>query len=216
MEPMKQIADTTTLLSYVINLSLSFIIAIAGAFVREVYHYKKNNTLISVFRLITSALLTSVIMTAVVENMDISFAVFALITFFFGMWAFSVIGILMNTKYIAIAAKDVLKELGNPLLKGTSNAIDDIRKEIKDEKKEEKKKDENKDDEEEKKEDGKEQKDSNTKKVGDRRTKRKKEETSTIDTATINISDDNISKEELLRQIRKLESQLSSEVEDKS
>lgn len=216
MEPMKQIADTTTLLSYVINLSLSFIIAIAGAFVREVYHYKKNNTLISVFRLITSALLTSVIMTAVVENMSISFAVFALITFFFGMWAFSVIGILMNTKYIAIAAKDVLKELGNPLLKGTANAIDDIRKEIKDEKKEEKKKEENKDDKEDKKEDDKEQEDSNTKKVGDRRTKRKKEETSTIDTATINISDDNISKEELLRQIRKIESQLSSEVEDKS
>ena len=39
---MKQIADTTTLLSYAINVSLSFIIAIAGAFVREVYHYKKK------------------------------------------------------------------------------------------------------------------------------------------------------------------------------
>lgn len=214
MEPMKQIADTTTLLSYAINVSLSFIIAIAGAFVREVYHYKKNNTLISVFRLITSALLTSVIMTAVVENMDISFAVFALITFFFGMWAFGAISILMNAKYIAIAAKDVLKELGNPLLKGTANAIDDIRKEMKDEKKENKDKEENKD--ENKDTNGnKEQENSN--KVEDKKSSRRKNEpkSSTISEHIKNISDDNISKEELLRQIRKLESQLSSEVEDK-
>ena len=212
MEPMKQIADTTTLLSYAINVSLSFIIAIAGAFVREVYHYKKNNTLISVFRLITSALLTSVIMTAVIENMEISFAVFALITFFFGMWAFGAISVLMNAKYIAIAAKDVLKELGNPLLKGTANAIDDIRKEMKDEKKEKKEKEEDDKDDKDKSEENKEQDDSNSN-VEEKRAKQ--ENDSSTNNGVIHISDDNISKEELLRQIRKLESQLSSEVEDK-
>lgn len=214
MEPMKQIADTTTLLSYAINVSLSFIIAIAGAFVREVYHYKKNNTLISVFRLITSALLTSVIMTAVIETMEISFAVFALITFFFGMWAFGAISVLMNAKYIAIAAKDVLKELGNPLLKGTANAIDDIRKEMKDEKKEKKEEEKKEDDKngEDKTQENKEQDDSNNN-VEDK--KEKPEKDSSTNNGVIHISDDNISKEELLRQIRKLESQLSSEVEDK-
>lgn len=183
------IADTTTLLSYVTNLLLTFIIAIAGAFTREVYNYKKKDIHISIFRLIASALLCSVVMTAVAEYTDLSFGVFALITYFFGMWAFGVIDIIMNAKYIAIAIKDVFKELKNPLLKGTANAIEDIRKEkIKDDKEEKEKKE-------------KEAKETAEKKEEEEKKISPEEEQHIID-------------EELLKQIRKLEAQISARVEE--
>ena len=182
------IADTTTLLSYVTNLLLTFIIAIAGAFTREVYNYKKKNIQISIFRLIASALLCSVVMTAVAEYTDLTFGVFALITYFFGMWAFGVIDIIMNAKYIAIAVKDVFKELKNPLLKGTANAIEDIRKEkIKDDKEEKDKKE-------------KEAKESNEPKDEEKKLTTEEEQ--------------RIIDEELLKQIRKLEAKVAARVEN--
>ena len=191
MEPLKQITDASVLLSYVINLFLTFIIAIVGAFVREIYNYKKQGLSISIIRLLASGIITSVVMVAVMQHTEMNFAIFSLITFFFGMWAFSVIDILMNVKYIAIIVKDVIKELGNPIFKGTANAIEDVRKEIKEEKKAEKEKGQDK----EKKEDVKEE---------------PKNETPP---APKEPSVEEFSKEELLRQIRKLEQQVAREVE---
>lgn len=205
MEPIaiNLIADTTTLLSYITNLCLTFIIAIAGAFTREVYSYKRNNNRISVFRLIASALLCSVVMTAVAEYADIKFGIFVLITYFFGMWAFSVIDILMNAKYIAIAIKDVFKELKNPLLKGTANAIEDIRKEIKEENKEKEKKDKEAKEKEESKAKEKEE---------EKETPVQKEVIPELPQLTPE-EDKKLLDQELLRQIRKLEKRVAAEVE---
>ena len=200
MEPIaiNLIADSTTLLSYVTNLCITLTIAIAGGFTREVYNYKKNNNRISIFRLIASALLSSVVMTAVVEYTDIKFGVFVLITYFFGMWAFSVIDIVMNAKYIAIAIKDVFKELKNPLLKGTANAIEDIRKEIKEEKKEK---------------EAKEKEDSKAKeKVEEKETPVQKEVIPEPPQLTPE-EDQKLLDQELLRQIRKLERRVAAQVE---
>ena len=200
MEPIaiNLIADSTTLLSYVTNLCITLTIAIAGGFTREVYNYKKNNNRISIFRLIASALLSSVVMTAVVEYTDIKFGVFVLITYFFGMWAFSVIDIVMNAKYIAIAIKDVFKELKNPLLKGTANAIEDIRKEIKEEKKEK---------------EAKEKEDSKAKeKVEEKEIPVQKEVIPEPPQLTPE-EDQKLLDQELLRQIRKLERRVAAQVE---
>ena len=196
MEPLKQIADSTLLLSYVTNFFLTLIIAIAGAFVREIYNYKKSAIKISIGRLLSSGSLVSVVMTAVVENWEINFAVFALITFFFGMWAFSIIEILMNAKYIAIVCKDVLKELGNPLLKGVSNSIEDVRKEMKEEKKDKKDEPESKPEENDKHQSEEERRHPNN---------------SMPEVTTI---PEGVTKEELLKQIRKLESELAKQVEE--
>ena len=200
MEPIaiNLIADSTTLLSYVTNLCITLTIAIAGGFTREVYNYKKNNNRISIFRLIASALLSSVVMTAVAEYTDIKFGVFVLITYFFGMWAFSVIDIVMNAKYIAIAIKDVFKELKNPLLKGTANAIEDIRKEIKEEKKEK---------------EAKEKEDSKAKeKVEEKEIPVQKEVIPEPPQLTPE-EDQKLLDQELLRQIRKLERRVAAQVE---
>ena len=200
MEPIaiNLIADSTTLLSYVTNLCITLTIAIAGGFTREVYNYKKNNNRISIFRLIASALLSSVVMTAVAEYTDIKFSVFVLITYFFGMWAFSVIDIVMNAKYIAIAIKDVFKELKNPLLKGTANAIEDIRKEIKEEKKEK---------------EAKEKEDSKAKeKVEEKEIPVQKEVIPEPPQLTPE-EDQKLLDQELLRQIRKLERRVAAQVE---
>ena len=55
------------------------------------------------------------------------------------MWGYHLINFILRAKYVAIFIKDILKELGNPILKGTANAIDEIRKEAKDDLKEERK-----------------------------------------------------------------------------
>lgn len=193
MEPLKQITDASVLLSYVINLFLTFIIAIVGGFVREIYSYKKQGVHISIIRLLASGIITSVVMVAVMQHTEMNFAIFSLITFFFGMWAFSIIDILMNVKYIAIIVKDVIKELGNPIFKGTANAIEDVRKEMKEEKKAAKEKGQDK-----------ETKEDETK---------EKEETNDETPPATKPRVEEFSKEELLRQIRKLEQQVAREVE---
>ena len=194
IEITNKIADSAILLSYMANFSLTFVIAIVGAFTKEVYNYKKNTIKISLLRVLASALICSVVMTAVVEYiLDIPFGVFVLISFFFGMWAFSIIEMIMNAKYSAIVIKDILKELKNPLLKGTANAIEDIRKEMKEEKKEKDKKDQEAKKNEPPKEEKKEEK--------------VEEESLTQE------EEDKIVTSELLEQIRKLEARIAEQVE---
>ena len=225
-----QIADTAILLGYISNLSLTFVIAICGAFTKEVYNAKKSHSRISILRLIASSLLCSIVMTAVAEYIEsINFGVFALICYIFGMWAFPVIDLLMNTKYIAIAVKDILKELKNPLLKGTANAIDDIRKEIKEENKEkEKKAADNKDKPEEKKEEPPKEEDNSPKR---KPPKAKKADIQKIEPEKvkelladeeeeikeeIQEEDDEIVTAELLRQIRVLEAKLEKQMAEEN
>jgi len=205
MEPLKQIADSTLLLSYITNLFLTFIIAITGAFVREVYMYKRHNVKLSIYRLLGSGILVAVANTAIIENVDIQFSIFSLMTFLFGMWAFNIIEILMNVKYIAIVTKDILKELGSPLLKGTSNAIEDVRKEMKEEQKDKQDKEESKD----KKEDVKDKKEKSSNENNENehhRSEDKKDKKITVPP--------DISNEELLKQIRKLEAELAKQIEN--
>ena len=200
MEPLKQIANSTLLLSYITNLFLTFIIAITGAFVREVYMYKRHNVKLSIFRLLGSGILVAVANTAIIENVDIQFSIFSLMTFLFGMWAFNIIEILMNVKYIAIVTKDILKELGSPLLKGTSNAIEDVRKEMKEDQKDKKEKEDTKD---------KDKKDDSSKENNETehlRAEDKKDKKLTVPP--------DISNEELLKQIRKLEAELAKQIEN--
>ena len=191
-----KIADTAILLSYIANFSLTFVIAIVGAFTKEVYSYKKNTeNKISMLRLLASALLCSVVMTAVVEYvLDIPFAVFVLISFFFGMYAFYAIEMLMSVKYLAIAIKDILKELKNPLFKGTANAIEDIRKEIKEEKKD------------------KEKKEQEAAKNPPKQNEEKKEEK--VEEKPLTEEEEaQIINAELLQKIRKLEARLAEQIE---
>jgi DNA-directed RNA polymerase specialized sigma54-like protein len=102
----------------------------------------------------------------------------------FGLFSFNILDILLNVKYSAIVAKNIMKELGNPLLKGVSNAIDEVKKEKKAEDEEKKEKEEKKENkQEEKKEDKQEDKPSTTVEY---------------------------TKEELLEQIRKLEAERDS------
>lgn len=211
-----QIADTAILLGYISNLSLTFVIAICGAFTKEVYNAKKSKTKISILRLIASSLLCSIVMTAVAEYIEsISFGVFALICYIFGMWAFPVIDLLMNTKYIAIAVKDILKELKNPLLKGTANAIDDIRKEIKEETKEKEKKATETKDKSEEKIDELPKEDNLPKRRPPKARKAEniqKPEPDKVEELLSSEEDDEIVAAELLRQIRILEAKLEKQV----
>lgn len=135
-----QIADTTVLLRYLADAILTFIIATTGCVSREIYNYKKTETQISIFRLLLGATVTTVVMVAVAQFTAFNFAIYSLITFLFGLFSFNMLDIILNVKYSAIVAKNILKELGNPVLKGVSNAIDEVKKEKKDEiKKEEEK-----------------------------------------------------------------------------
>ena len=223
-----QIADPAILLGYISNLSLTFVIAICGAFTKEVYNAKKNQSKISILRLIASSLLCSIVMTAVAEYIEsINFGVFALICYIFGMWAFPVIDLLMNTKYIAIAVKDILKELKNPLLKGTANAIDYIRKEIKEEKKEKKAAEDKNKPEEEKKEEPPKEEDNSPKrkppkaKKADNIQKIEPEKVEELLSEDEEIpeelqEDDEIVAAELLRQIRILEAKLEKQVAEEN
>jgi len=125
------IADITVILSYLADIILTFIIAITGCASREIYNFKKNNIRISIFRLILGSTITSVLMVAVSQFTSFNFAIYSLLTFLFGLFSFNILDIILNVKYSAIVAKNIMKEMGNPLLKGVSNAIDEVKKEKK-------------------------------------------------------------------------------------
>ena len=172
------IADFTSILSYLADYVLTFVIAVTASTSREVYNYQKSNIRISIFRIIFGAIITSSLLVAVSQYTEFNFAIYSLLTFLFGLFSLNILEILLNVKYTAIVAKNILKELGNPLLKGVSNAIDEVKKEKKAETEGEKK---------EKEDDKKEP---------------KQDETTADGNTTVEYT-----KEELLAQIKKLEAE---------
>lgn len=136
MTEIKLLVDMNYLLMYASNFCLVYLMCVAGSITREVYAYKKDNgQKFRISKILLSALLATVIMLAVIEYIDLPFPVLGMICYFFGMWGYHLINFLLRAKYVAIFIKDILKELGNPILKGTANAIDEIRKESKEESK---------------------------------------------------------------------------------
>lgn len=136
MTEIKLLVDMNYLLMYASNFCLVYLMCVAGSITREVYAYKKDSgQKFRISKILLSALLATVIMLAVIEYIDLPFPVLGMICYFFGMWGYHLINFLLRAKYVAIFIKDILKELGNPILKGTANAIDEIRKESKEESK---------------------------------------------------------------------------------
>lgn len=138
MTEVKFLTDANSLLMYGSNFCLVYLMCVAGSITREVYAYKKDSgQTFRISKILLSALLAAVIMLAVIEYVDLPFPVLGMICYFFGMWGYHLINFILRAKYVAIFIKDILKELGNPILKGTANAIDEIRKEAKEDLKEE-------------------------------------------------------------------------------
>ena len=136
MTEIKLLVDMNYLLMYASNFCLVYLMCVAGSITREVYAYKKDSgQKFRISKILLSALLATVILLAVIEYIDLPFPVLGMICYFFGMWGYHLINFLLRAKYVAIFIKDILKELGNPILKGTANAIDEIRKESKEESK---------------------------------------------------------------------------------
>ena len=145
MTEIKVLADMNYLLAFASNFCLVYLMCIAGSITREVYAYKKDSgQTFRISKILLSALLATVIMLAVIEYIDLPFPVLGMICYFFGMWGYHLINFILRAKYVAIFIKDILKELGNPILKGTANAIDEIRKEAKEDLKESEKKEQEK------------------------------------------------------------------------
>lgn len=140
--PMQQLVDTTIYLTYLVNYIITYGIAMSGSVVREIYMYKKENVRISVIRAIVSSSICSVAMIAVSQYTTMHFSLYVLLTFVFGLFGYNIIDVLLNAKYLALMMKNIMKELGNPVLKGVSNGIDEIKKEMKEDKKDENKKNE--------------------------------------------------------------------------
>lgn len=141
MTEAKVLTDMNSLLTYGSNFCLVYLMCVAGSITREVYAYKKDSgQTFRISKILLSALLASIILLAVIEYVDLPFPVLGMICYFFGMWGYHLINFILRAKYVAIFIKDILKELGNPILKGTANAIDEIRKEAKEDQKEEAKK----------------------------------------------------------------------------
>lgn len=141
MTEAKIIANMSSLLMYGSNFCLVYLMSVAGSITREVYAYKKDSgQTFRISKILLSALLSAVIMLAVIEYIDLPFPVLGMICYFFGMWGYHLINFILRAKYVAIFIKDILKEVGNPILKGTANAIDEIRKEAKEDKEDQDKK----------------------------------------------------------------------------
>ena len=126
-----QIADSTVILSYVLNYLLTYTLAASGAIAREIYIYKKHNIKISLIRIVVGGGICSVTMIAISQYTTFKFSIYVFLTYMFGMFGYNIIDFLMNAKYFALMIKNIMKELGNPILKGVSNGIDEVRKEQK-------------------------------------------------------------------------------------
>ena len=141
-----QIADSTVILTFVINYILTYSLAASGAIAREIYLFKKYNIKISLIRIVVGGGICSFTMIAISQYATFQFSIYAFLTYFFGMFSYNIIDFLMNAKYFALMIKNIMKELGNPILKGVSNGIDEVRKEQKEEAKKKEEQQDKKDD----------------------------------------------------------------------
>lgn len=109
----------------------TFVICLIGAMVRESMNTIKLN-MINVKKMISSVVVASAIMCAFVDNIKISFSIYAIACIVVGIWAQPILKLILNTKFMAKLVRRMTLSMKDPLVKGLTSSIDELDKDEQD------------------------------------------------------------------------------------
>ena len=120
------------ILDYIYHYTLTFFICLLGAFIKDCYDTMvKNNIRIKISKILISALFSSVVICTVDSYMNMNFPLYVFVSIFLGLWGFNLLEIILNSKIVLVAMKNIFKHISNPISKGISDTITEIKEEDK-------------------------------------------------------------------------------------
>ena len=121
------------LLDYIYHYTLTFFICLLGAFIKDCYEtIVKDNVKIMISRILISSLFSSVVICALDSFVNVKFSLYVFISLFCGIWGFNILQLILNSKVVLSAIKNIFKHISNPIAKGISDTITEIKEDKKD------------------------------------------------------------------------------------
>ena len=111
-------------LNYIYHYTLTFFICLLGAFIKDCYDtIVKNSIKIKISKILISALFASVIICTIDSYLCMSFSLYVFVSLFSGLWGFNLLELILNSKVVLIAIKNIFKHISHPITKGISDTI---------------------------------------------------------------------------------------------
>lgn len=127
--------DMLNLLNYLYNdFTVSFVICLSGAIIKDLIDTYKNNTRINIKQIILATIFTTILLCAIRVYIDINFNIYILVCIVSGMWGDEILRLFTNSTIVVLILKKVLKLISNPVSDLISETIDDIEKKEEDHK----------------------------------------------------------------------------------
>ena len=121
------------LLDYIYHYTLTFFICLLGGYIKDCYDtIVKDNAKIMISRILISALFGSVVICAIDSFIHVKFSTYVFISLCCGIWGFNILQLVLNSKVVLSTLKNIFKHISNPIAKGISDTITEIKEDKKD------------------------------------------------------------------------------------
>lgn len=118
--------DKVQIIGYIYQYSITFCICLLGSFVKDAYDTIVNKTPIRIIRILISTLFSAFAMCALYSSFPTNFSVYVFLSFFSGLWGFTLIQFAMNFKIIFVIFKNIFSEVSGPIFKGIGKGMQEI------------------------------------------------------------------------------------------
>lgn len=106
----------------------TFILCLIGAIVRETMNTVKLD-MINARKMIASVVFASVLMCAFADNVKVPFSLYTIICIIAGIWAQTILKLIMNAKFMVKLIRKVASSVKDPLVKSIASSIDELEEE---------------------------------------------------------------------------------------
>lgn len=104
---------------------VTFILCLIGAFIKETMNTVRLNKL-NATRLLASTVLAAALMCALIDYVKIPFSIYAVISIVSGIWAPTLLKLILNITFMKTLIKNIFKNIKDPVAKGLSNTIEEL------------------------------------------------------------------------------------------
>ena len=118
----------TVILDYLYRYALTLVICLLGSFTRDAYDTMKSGTRINMLKIFASSIFSAMIICAAIGYFKLSFSVYVFISFFMGIWSFSILEKAFDTKFVSRFARHFFSAIATPVTKALSDTMEDIEK----------------------------------------------------------------------------------------
>lgn len=113
----------SVLLEYIYDKFLvTFILCLIGASAREIMNTVKLHK-IHIERMMISVIISSAIMCAILDYIELHFSIYVFVCIFTGLWSKAVLELLMNSKFVLRILSSITGTMKDPISKATTEIM---------------------------------------------------------------------------------------------